>query len=395
MNLTGLALRNLRLRPARTLLTIGSVAVAVAVLFSLLMFNTGYRQALKNQLQQMGVHLMVVPIGCPFEAASLVLEGGKIDSYLSAATVDKIAAMEGIQIAAPQLMHAVVRPADGRTDIYLGVDERTFALKNWWRLQKTGQAPSAALFDKSNSLLMGFDAALIEKRDAIGELIWVPEIESEFVISGFLEPTGTQDDGFFYIPLQTAQQKFDLEDKITAVQVRLTDPTRSGEVADALEAAFPNAEIVRMEELLGSMTALMGSAQALIFAIVIVVVVISAIGVLNTVLMSVFERTREIGILRATGAGRLDVFSLIWIETLLMAVVGGVLGLGLAAVGAPLAERIIRQFVPMVGKESVLVFEPRIAVICMLAVLGIAIVAGAYPALRAASRSTIAALRTE
>lgn len=395
MNLTGLALRNLRLRPARTLLTILSVAVAVAVLFSLLMFNTGYRRALHNQLQQMGVHLMVVPIGCPFEAASLVLEGGKIENYLDDGAVEKIAAMEGVQIAAPQLMHAVVRPEDGRTDIYLGVDRRTFELKNWWRLQKTDQAPTEAVFPQKNSLMLGYDAALIEKREEIGEKIWVPEIESEFVVSGFLEPTGTQDDGFFYIPLETAQEKFGLHNKITAVQVRLTDPTRAAEVADALEAAFPNAEIVRMEELLGSMTALMGSAQALIFAIVLVVVVISAVGVLNTVLMSVFERTREIGILRATGAGRLDVFSLVWMETLLMAVVGGVSGLALAGIGAPLAEKVIRQFVPMVGKESVLVFEPKTAVICMLAVLGIAVVAGGYPALRAASRSTIAALRTE
>lgn len=395
MNLTGLALRNLRLRPARTLLTIMSVAVAVAVLFSLLMFNTGYRRALHNQLQQMGVHLMVVPIGCPFEAASLVLEGGKIENYLDDGAVEKIAAMEGVQIAAPQLMHAVVRPEDGRTDIYLGVDRRTFELKNWWRLQKTDQAPTEAVFPQKNSLMLGYDAALIEKREEIGEKIWVPEIESEFVVSGFLEPTGTQDDGFFYIPLETAQEKFGLHNKITAVQVRLTDPTRAAEVADALEAAFPNAEIVRMEELLGSMTALMGSAQALIFAIVLVVVVISAVGVLNTVLMSVFERTREIGILRATGAGRLDVFSLVWMETLLMAVVGGVSGLALAGIGAPLAEKVIRQFVPMVGKESVLVFEPKTAVICMLAVLGIAVVAGGYPALRAASRSTIAALRTE
>lgn len=395
MTLTALALRNLRLRPARTILTIASVAVAVAVLFSLLMFNTGYRQALHSQLQQMGVHLIVVPIGCPFEAASLVLEGGTIENYLDAATADRIAAMEGIQIAAPQLMHAVVRPDDGRTDIYLGIDGRTFELKNWWRLRESDQRPTEALFADAKSMLMGYSAALMEKREETGELLWVPEIESEFVVSGFLEPTGTQDDGFFYIPLKTAQQKFDLTDSITAVQIRLEDPSRAAEIGDRLEAAFPNAEVVRMEELLGSMTALMGSAQALIFAIVIVVVVISAVGVLNTVLMSVFERTREIGILRATGAGRTDVFSLIWTETLVMAAIGGAMGLALAAIGAPLAEKVIRRFVPLVGQESVLQFEPRIAVLCILATLGIAVVAGAYPALRAAGRSTIAALRTE
>ncbi len=395
MNLTGLALSNLRRRPARSILTVLSVTVAVAVLFSLLMFNTGYQSALKRQLQQMGVHLMVVPIGCPFEAASLVLEGGKIENYLDADAGEKIAALEGVAIAAPQLMQAIVRPEDGRTDIYLGVDEKTFELKNWWRINETDEQPSAALLKNPDSLVLGYDAALIEKREETGELIWVPEIETELTVSGILAPTGSQDDGFFYIPLKTAQEKFGHGDQLTAIQIRLTDPSLAPEIGDKLENMFPNAQVIRMEELLGSMTALMGSAQALIFAIVMVVIVISAVGVLNTVLMSVFERTREIGILRATGAGRTDVFTLIWVETLIMALAGGVGGLGLAAVGAPLIEKVIRAFVPMVPAGSVLQFEPKTAVICVLVVIGIAVVAGGYPALRAATGRTIDALRTE
>jgi len=395
VNLTGLALSNLRRRPARSILTVLSVTVAVAVLFSLLMFNTGYQSALKRQLQQMGVHLMVVPIGCPFEAASLVLEGGKIENYLDADAGEKIAALEGVAIAAPQLMQAIVRPEDGRTDIYLGVDEKTFELKNWWRINETDEQPSAALLKNPDSLVLGYDAALIEKREETGELIWVPEIETELTVSGILAPTGSQDDGFFYIPLKTAQEKFGHGDQLTAIQIRLTDPSLAPEIGDKLENMFPNAQVIRMEELLGSMTALMGSAQALIFAIVMVVIVISAVGVLNTVLMSVFERTREIGILRATGAGRTDVFTLIWVETLMMALAGGVGGLGLAAVGAPLIEKVIRAFVPMVPAGSVLQFEPKTAVICVLVVIGIAVVAGGYPALRAATGRTIDALRTE
>jgi putative ABC transport system permease protein len=395
MNLTGLALRNLRRRPVRTILTVLSVAVAVAVLFSLLMFNTGYQRALRGQLQQMGVHLMVVPIGCPYEAASLVLEGGRIKSYLDADVADRIAGIEGVQIAAPQLMQAIVRPEDGRTDIYLGIDDATLQLKNWWRLDGTEARPTADLLKEPDAVLLGNDAALIEQREAVGELLWVPEIESEFKVSGILAATGSQDDGFFYVPLKTAQEKFNHGSQLTAVQIRLSDPALAPEIADTLETMFPNAQVIRMEELLGSMTALMGSAQALIFAIVIVVVMISAVGVLNTVLMSVFERTREIGILRATGAGRTDVFSLIWTETLLMALAGGAGGLLLAAVGAPVVETVIRKFVPMVPAESVLQFEPRTAVLCVLVVLGVAIVAGTYPALRAATGRTIEALRTE
>ncbi|MGD9497672.1 MAG: ABC transporter permease [Armatimonadota bacterium] len=394
MTLTRLAVKSLLLRPARTLLTVASVAASVAVLFALLSFNSGYQRSLRQQVQRMGVHLMVVPIGCPFEAASLVLEGGKIENYLNDEVAAKVAALDGVAIAAPSLMHAIVRPEDGRTDIYLGIDERHLALKNWWRLED-GSVPTGALLAEADAVLLGADAALIEQRENIGEKLWVPEIQSEFAVSGILAPTGTQDDGFFYLPLATAQERFGLQGQITGVQVRLSDPTRAAEVADRLEAMFPGAEIIRMEELLGSMTALMDSARALIFAIVAVVIAISAMGVLNTMLMSVFERTREIGVLRATGAGRLHIFSLVWTETLALTGLGGACGLAAAAMPSRGVETIIKRFVPMAPKEAMTSFDPRAALICVLAILGVGLVAGVYPAMRAASIRTIEALRAE
>jgi putative ABC transport system permease protein len=394
MNLTALAVSNLRRRPARTLLTVVSVAASVAVLFSLLAFNSGHQKALRQQLQQMGVHLMVVPIGCPYEAASLVLEGGKIERYLDEGVAQKIAGIEGVAIAAPSLMQAIVRPEDGRTDIYLGIDERHLQLKNWWRTTD-GAVPTSRLLAEADSILLGWDAALIEKREAAGEKLWVPEIETELTVTAMLEPTGTQDDGLFYVPLATAQAKFGQPGKITAVQIRLTDPALALAVGDRLEAMLPNAEVIRMEELLGSMTALMDSARALIFAVVAVVIAISGVGVLNTMLMSVFERTREIGVLRATGAGRVHVFSLVWTETLALALAGGAIGLGAATLAARGVEGVIKRFVPLAPKEAMTHFDPRLAVICLLAILGVGLLAGVDPAFRAARIRTIEALRSE
>jgi putative ABC transport system permease protein len=292
-------------------------------------------------------------------------------------------------------MHAIVRPEEGRTDIYLGIDEATLELKNWWRLLETDARPTADVLAPADAVLLGYDAALIEQREEVGELLWIPEIETELRVSGILRATGSQDDGFFYVPLATAQAKFGLPNQLTAVQIRLTDPSLAPAIGDRLEAMFPSAQVIRMEELLGSMMALLASARALIYAIVSVVVVVSAVGVLNTVLMSIFERTQEIGIMRATGAGRLDVFGLIWTETVIMALAGGAGGLLLTVVGAPLVEKGARKFVPMVPTESVLQFEPKAAVLCVLVVLAIALVAGVYPALRAAAGRTMDALRTE
>ncbi len=418
MRYTILALKNLTQRKVRTGLTVLSIAIAVAVLFTLLSFNKGYQRALSGQLQQMGVHAMVLPVGCPYEAASLVLKGGQIKQHLPESVMkDYVDPIEGIQIAAPAFMSGIVRPEEGRTDIYFGIDSRTIDLKNWWKIiDKPGvdvskwetlvrddsnlmtKAEFEKAFEDDHAVVLGYDAALIEL-STVGDSIYVPEVDKEFKIVGVLAPTGTQDDGFFYIPLRTAQSMFKKPNQITAVQIRFTDPTMSGPITEQLDK-IPGSEIITMGELLGTMQNLMGSAKTLVFSIVLIAIAISALGVLNTVLMSVFERTREIGIMRATGAARKNVFTLIWTETLVMAMLGGALGLILALIGARSMESVIkaamlRMDMSIPVKGSLIALDPKVFVVCLLFVLGIGTVAGLYPAYKASRARPIEALRMD
>jgi putative ABC transport system permease protein len=126
-----------------------------------------------------------------------------------------------------------------------------------------------------------------------------------------------------------------------------------------------------------------------------IIIIISALGVLNTVLMSVFERTKEIGVMRATGASQAHIFGLVWLETLMLSLLGGAGGLGLALVGARLLESVVKKFLPLAPKGSVVALEPASFLLIMAFVLGIAVVAGFYPALRAARAKPIEALRSE
>ena len=418
MKYTLFALKNLSQRKVRTGLTVLSIAIAVAVLFTLLSFNKGYQKALNSQLQEMGVHAMVLPIGCPYEAASLVLKGGEIKTHLPESILEKyIDPVEGIQIAAPAFMSGIIRPDEGRTDIYFGIDSRTIDLKNWWKiLDKPGvdvnqwetligkesnlmtKAEFEKAFQDDNALIMGYDAALIEL-STVGDAIYVPEMDKEFKIVGVLAPTGTQDDGFFYVPLRTAQSMFKKPGQITVVQIRFKDPTMSGPITEQLDK-IPGSELVTMSELLGTMQNLMGSAKTLIFSIVLIAITISALGVLNTVLMSVFERTREIGVMRATGAARGNIFTLIWTETLVMVGLGGGFGLILALIGSRAMEGMIRaamlkmdMSIPIKG--SLISLDPKVFVICLLFVFGIGIVAGLYPAFKASRARPIEALRMD
>lgn len=402
MSFWRLAWRNLTQRKVRTGLTILSIAVAVAVLYTLLSFNKGYTASLKQQLQQMGVHILVVPPGCPFEAASLLLKGGKPPSYLNEGVIQQIEQLPGLQIMAPGFMSAIMR--DDRTDIYYGMDHRTIELKNWWKLKPGGKWFTD---DQQDAIVLGSDAALTElvinqQTDPYkpGEEVWIPELNRPLKIIGILEPTGTQDDGFFYVPIKLAQQIFKKPGKVTTVAIRLEDPTQAGVIGDQLQK-LEGVEVITMSELLGSQQRMMESAKMLVFAIVFIAIAISAIGVLNTVLMSVFERTKEIGVMRATGASKMHIFSLIWLETLLMAAFGGVVGLGVAIVGSGFMEKVVVaalakvKFMTVSSHSQLAQFDPRIVVTTLLFVLGIGLLAGIYPAFRASRQEPIEALRTE
>jgi putative ABC transport system permease protein len=386
MNFIRFALKNLFAHKTRTILTLGSMTVAVAVLFTLVSFNRGYERALKTQLQGMGIHMMVVPVGCPYEAASLILKGGKIPSYLPADVLKQVQAIPQIDVAAPTFMSAIVRPEEGRTDIYVGIDSSTLRLKNWWKLKGN-------FLQKPNDVILGNDVKLIELSN-IGDQIYMPEKDMTLDVVGELEPTGNEDDGFFYVPLATAQTMFDQPDKLTGISIRLKNPD-DAPVVSAQLGKIKGAEVITMGELLGTMMTLMGSAKSLLLSIVMIIIIISALGVLNTVLMSVFERTKEIGVMRATGASQVHIFGLVWLETLMLSLLGGIGGLGLALVGARALETIVKKFLPLAPKGSVVALEPSSFLLIMAFVLGIAVVAGFYPALRAARAKPIEALRSE
>src|SRR5512136_441589 len=386
MSFIKFALKNLFAHKTRTLLTLGSMTVAVAVLFTLVSFNRGYEKALKTQLQGMGIHMMVVPVGCPYEAASLILKGGKIPSYLPADVLKQVQAIPQIDVAAPTFMSAIVRPEEGRTDIYVGIDSSTLRLKTWWKL-------NGKFLEKPNDVILGNDVKLIELSN-IGDQIYMPEKDMTLDVVGELQPTGNEDDGFFYVPLATAQAMFDQPDKLTGISIRLKNPDDAPVVAAQL-GKIKGAEVITMGELLGTMMTLMGSAKSLLLSIVMIIIIISALGVLNTVLMSVFERTKEIGVMRATGAAQAHIFGLVWLETLMLSLLGGIGGLGVALVGARVLESIVKRLLPLAPKGSVVALEPSSFILIMAFVIGIAVVAGFYPALRAARAKPIEALRSE
>src|SRR6266567_3119117 len=102
-----LSLKEWQRRPLRTCVTTAGVAIAVAALFSLLAFQRGYQQGLHNELDRLGAHVLVVPKGCPYDAASIALHGASWPCYLKERYLGEVRAVTSVTTAAPALMSAV------------------------------------------------------------------------------------------------------------------------------------------------------------------------------------------------------------------------------------------------------------------------------------------------
>ena len=214
-----LALHNLLRRRVRSVLTLSGVCIAIGVLACLLAFGEGYQRELGRELDGMGLQMMLVPLGCPYDAAARVLKGNALDVSLPAASVETARRDPAVSCAAPLLLVALPRPSEGRTDMWVGIDPAIRPLKPWWKM-RGGQD----WFPDNDSVILGAEAAATEMRK-VGDTLYSPETGRRFRVCGILERSGTSDDSQFFIPLATAQAMFHQPGRVTAVAIRLRDPS--------------------------------------------------------------------------------------------------------------------------------------------------------------------------
>lgn len=385
MNLFTLSLKDLRRRRARSALTVAGVALAAATLFSLLSFNSGYRLALQKEMSDSGIHMFVSTEGCPMEAASLALHGGEIPKFLPEERVPAIRSAPGVRAATSILIFSV--PGEGqRVDLFYGADDEFPKLKPHWKLK-------GSWFTNAQSIVLGAEAARVEKRD-VGDKVFFPELETEFTVSGVLERTGSEDDGWFYIPLKTAQRIFKKEGKLTGVGVNLANVERIQETKEALEQ-IPDAYVVTAQQMMEQILKLVGSSKTLMFAVLGIALAIAVLGVLNTVLMSVMEKLREFGYMRCVGASPGDIFKIVLTETVTLCLLGGLVGVIVGALGSSVADYLIRQVLPYVPAGRLVAFDAAMLVLTLGITVGIGALAGVYPSWKASHASPMEAIRNE
>ncbi|MHB1132721.1 MAG: ABC transporter permease [Chloroflexota bacterium] len=405
-----LALRALQANKLRSALTMLGMIIGVGAVIALMSVGNGASRQITSQISAMGSNLLFVTPGAVQQdgvrqaqgtAPTLTLEDAE-----AIANPDLVPAVSLVapEIASPA--QAVAGPVNLNTRV-VGVTPEYLEVRNYevgfgeFINEQNVQARSLVLVLGSNVA-----EQLFPDSDPIGQTVKINRIS--FRVVGVLVPKGSQamgnQDDIIMAPISTVQQRLNRARTVTgrpivqSINVQVAD---RGQMQVAIEqiatllrerhkVAQDDFTIRSQEELLAVVQQIAGVMTMLLGAIAGISLVVGGIGIMNIMLVSVTERTREIGIRKAVGAKRRDILSQFLIEAVVVSLVGGSVGVLL---GTGIAQ--LLGAIDLGGQRlpTVITLESIVLATGVSAAIGLFF--GIYPASRAAGLNPIEALRYE
>ncbi len=335
MNVAYVAFKNLKRRMTRTWLLLSIVAVVSCTLFAATLFLRSIHNALRLGTYRLGADVLVVPEGAEQKAKAALLSGEATEFVMPRQVLAQVAAVEGVRQATPQLF---IKPTSFsccyNVDVFLvAFDPQTdFTVRPW--LERNLARPLGA-----TELIAGREIPVV-----VGDRIRF--FGTTFRVAGTMEPTGMSffdRTAFLSIDAATRMAEDSVDkavrplrigkDSISTVLVQVAPDITPDRVAVRIEAEVPGVRALVSDTVISTVRRqLSGLIQAIVaISAVLWVIVLVIMGF--AFYMIVNERRREIGLLRAMGANRMQVASIVLGEASLLSLAGGALGiaLGLAA----------------------------------------------------------------
>ncbi len=362
-------LANLVHRPFRTLISVVAVAVEVTLILLIVGIMLGMLNDSKNRQAGIGADIMVQPPG-----SSLLM--GVSGAPVSVKVADKIHQLPHVVAVAPVVTQIMT---SGAVEVLYGIDLRSFdAVSGGFRYLSGGpfQGPYDMIVD---------DLKAGSKHLKVGDTI--DALNHQFRVCGIVEHgKGARE----FIPMSTLQDLIGAMGKATIFYVKLDNPNNADEVVHAIKSVpgMQQYGVHSLKEYLSLMTSASIPGLTTVIDVVIgIAAIIGFIVIFQAMYAAVMERTREIGILKSLGAGKLYIVNVVLRETLLIAIGGIILGIAISY-GARAGLKTRFQTLPVLITCSWLIKAAIIALVGSL--LG-----AFYPAMKAAQKDPIDALAYE
>ncbi len=294
----------------------------------------------------------------------------KIREYLDSRTRQDLNIKDNdpIAIIAPKLY--LIQGVKGVSVMLVGIEpQEELKVKTWWTVQEGKYLESAeqALAGKRAAELLALSPGTALTLNGVG-----------IGIAGVLEETGSNEDYQLFLSLETLQKLFNKEGLVSVVDIRaLCNACPVEIIADAINEKIPGVRAVAVKQVAATEMGMLEKINRLMLALAGITLVVGGFGVVNTLIASVHERLKDIGIMRAVGASRGQILKVFIYEALIMGVLGGILGYG---AGTLLAYAIA----PLILEGAKVTFIPEYFPLALILAILIAVIATLYPATQAA-----------
>lgn len=389
------ALQSIKERRLRSILTIFGIAIGIAAVVSLVSTGIGATEFIKGQLGSLGENKIFIS-----PATSAGFGPPSSSTRLTQDDVDDVSKVRGVDIASGlffstlpvkygnQVASLSVMGGDPKENQKLFQDVQAFSLESG-RFLKANDKDSVVLGPVPATKVFSKNVNLGSKLDISGK---------EFRVVGIFQESGQQtNDNIILVPIDAIWEITGEKDVFTFIIVGVNDISRLDEIANNIQDTLDQVHgkkvfgVTTASQLAANISTVFAGLSIFLSGIAGISLIVAAVGISNTMLTSVLERTKEIGIMKAIGASNYDVLKIFLMESALIGAIGGIVGAVLGFVIAQIINGASGTFgIPL--RTSV---PPYLMLGGIAIAVVIGVVSGLWPAIRAAKLNPIEALRYE